>query len=57
MAKSKAQQEIDKLANYIMNEIPGEPSQDGSAVDTIIRLHKKAATDSYNFGVHLHSDH
>ncbi len=57
MAKSKAQQEIDKLANYIMNEVPGEPSQDRSAVDTIIRLHKKAAKDSYDFGVYLHSDH
>ena len=57
MVKSKAQQEIDKLATYIMNEIPGEPSRSESAVDTIIRVYKKANDDSYNYGVHLHTDH
>ncbi len=31
-------QQIDKLANYIMFEIPGEPSQDQGAVETAIRL-------------------
>jgi len=33
-------QQIEKLANFIMAEIPGEPSQDEGAVDTIIRVHK-----------------
>lgn len=33
--------QIEKLANFIMNEIPGEPSESEGAVDTAIRLLKK----------------
>ncbi len=33
-----AKEQIDQLANYIMHEIPGEPSQEGGAVETAIRL-------------------
>lgn len=36
MAISEAQ--IDKLAKFIMDEVPGEPSRDQNAVDTAIRL-------------------
>jgi hypothetical protein len=32
--------EIDRLARYIMDEVPGEPSQSQGAVDTIIRVHR-----------------
>ncbi len=32
-----SQQQIDKLANFIMAEIPGEPSASEGAVDTAIR--------------------
>jgi len=37
MSESAAQQ-INRLAQFIMDEIPGEPSQSQSAVDTAIRL-------------------
>lgn len=30
--------QVDRLANYIMNNIPGEPSQNQGAIDTAIRL-------------------
>jgi hypothetical protein len=30
--------QIQRLANFIMHEIPGEPSQSEGAVDTAIRL-------------------
>lgn len=32
------QQQIDRLAKFIMEEVPGEPSEDQGAVDTAIRL-------------------
>ena len=32
--------QIDKLANFIMSEVEGEPSQSQSAVDTAIRIIK-----------------
>lgn len=37
MAKSYRAQ-IDRLATYIMENIPGEPSQSQGAIDTAIRL-------------------
>ena len=33
-----AQQQIDRLARFIMDEVPGEPSQSQGAVDTAIRI-------------------
>lgn len=33
--------QIEKLANFILEEIPGEPSESAGAVDTAIRLLKK----------------
>lgn len=36
--RPNAASEIDRLAAFIMNEVPGEPSASGSAVDTAIRL-------------------
>lgn len=33
-----ADDQLDQLANFIMFEVPGEPSQDQGAVDTAIRL-------------------
>jgi hypothetical protein len=35
---SKAQEQIDKLANFIMAKVPGEPSENEGAVDTAIRI-------------------
>lgn len=37
------EKQIDNLAKFIMDEIPGEPSQNQGAVDTAIRLLKKQA--------------
>ena len=37
---STPQQQIDKLANFIMAEIPNEPSRSEGAVDTAIRWMK-----------------
>lgn len=37
MSETAAQQ-IDRLAQFIVDEIPGEPSRDEGAVDTAIRL-------------------
>jgi len=34
--------QVDRLADYILSEVPGEPSQDQGAVDTAIRLISKA---------------
>jgi hypothetical protein len=45
-----AQEQIDKLANYIMEFIPGEPSQSEGAGDTAIRLlreYRKVFADIY----------
>lgn len=33
-----AQEQIDKLAKFILEEVDGEPSQSESAVDTAIRI-------------------
>lgn len=38
------QAQIDKLASFIMDEVPGEPSQNEGAVDTAIRLLRSACT-------------
>jgi len=40
--KETADEQIDRLARFIMEEVPGEPSQDQSAVDTAIRLIRQA---------------
>ncbi len=40
MPKTTSKQEIDKMANYIMKNIDGEPSQSEGAVDTIIRVYE-----------------
>lgn len=37
-ALSAAEQQIDKLATFIMENVPGEPSESEGAVDTAIRL-------------------
>ena len=36
--ESSSAREIDRLADFIMREIPGEPSRSESAVDVAIRL-------------------
>ena len=33
-----ASKQIESLGNFIMNEVPGEPSQSQGAVETAIRL-------------------
>ena len=35
----KSQEEIDRLSEFIMGEVPGEPSQSEGAIDTIIRVY------------------
>ncbi len=35
---TRAKQQIEKLANFIMSEIPGEPSQSEGAIDCAIRI-------------------
>ncbi len=42
MANRTPEQQIEHLANYIMGNLPGEPSQDQGAIETIIRLHDEA---------------
>ena len=37
-----AEQQIDRLARFIMEEVPGEPSQSQGAVDTAIRIIRSA---------------
>lgn len=39
------QKQIDRLAKFIMDEIPGEPSQNEGAVDTAIRLLRSRSFD------------
>jgi len=36
------QSQIDRLARFIMEEVPGEPSQSEGAVDTAIRIMRTA---------------
>lgn len=36
--RSESQRQIDRLAEFIMNEVPGEPSMSQGAVETAIRL-------------------
>lgn len=48
---TEAEQEIEVLANYIMREIPGEPSLNQGAGDTAVRLLKR-----YRFGFKLIMD-
>lgn len=38
--KQHLENQIEKLANFILFEVPGEPSQDQGAIDTAIRLIK-----------------
>ena len=45
VAEPIMEEQIDKLANFIMSEIEGEPSQDEGAVDTAIRIIKKLQAD------------
>jgi hypothetical protein len=42
MPKETAQNQIDRLATFIMREVSGEPSQSEGAVDTAIRLLRAA---------------
>lgn len=37
-ARETAEQQIERLADFILAEVPGEPSQSQGAVDTAIRL-------------------
>ena len=39
--ETKESKQISQLANFIMAEIPGEPSQDEGAVDCAIRIMKR----------------
>ncbi len=39
--KDRLSEQIDRLAQFIMRNIPGEPSQDEGAVDCAIRLLSK----------------
>lgn len=41
MTKTGPGAQVDKLANFIMAEVPGEPSRDEGAVDTAIRVMKE----------------
>jgi len=36
--KESLRSQIDRLANFIMKEVPGEPSQSQGSVDTAIRI-------------------
>ena len=38
--ETEIKSQIDKLANFIMTEVEGEPSQNQGAVDTAIRIIK-----------------
>jgi hypothetical protein len=40
--------QIDALANYILSEVPGEPSQSEGAVDTAIRVMREQRTQLDN---------
>lgn len=37
--------ELDRLADYIISNVPGEPSEDGGVVDTAIRLIARAVSN------------
>ncbi len=41
-----AQEQIDKLALFIMVEVPGEPSESEGAVDTAIRWMRQQLDDA-----------
>ena len=54
MARSKKsdlfkqqQEQIDRLANFIMAEVDGEPSQSQGAVDTAIRIIRECQPDPH----------
>ena len=40
-----AEEQIDRLANFIMSEVPGEPSQSEGAVDCAIRIIRRAVEE------------
>ena len=46
-------EQIDKLANFIMSEIEGEPSQDEGAGDTAIRIIKQLKTEIEKYEIAL----
>jgi hypothetical protein len=45
-----AEQQIERLAKFIMAEVPGEPSQSEGAVDCAIRLIRQAQAKGATFG-------
>lgn len=47
---SSLAEQVDTLANYIMADVPGEPSQSQGAVDTAIRVMQEMATERTNLG-------
>lgn len=42
MSKESLRIQIDRLAQFILDEVPGEPSRSEGAVDTAIRIIKQA---------------
>jgi hypothetical protein len=42
MMRETSQQQVDRLAKFIMEEVPGEPSHSEGAVDTAIRIIRHA---------------
>jgi hypothetical protein len=56
--RETAIQQIDRLATFIMDEVPGEPSQSQGAVDTAIRIIRTALNlsegDAREAGSHHH---
>lgn len=43
---NELERQIDRLANFIMHEIEGEPSESQGAVDTAIRIMEKQAREA-----------
>lgn len=46
--------QINKLADFIMNEVEGEPSQDEGVVDCAIRIIKEAKNDKRREAENIH---
>jgi len=40
-----AEEQVERLAKFIMDEVPGEPSRSEGAVDTAIRIIKQLMAD------------
>lgn len=47
-------EQIDRLAQFIMNEVPGEPSQSEGAVDCAIRVIRELADKVEGYEWRLH---